>query len=73
MRSADGIAVAAGGQSGGQQRIEVPCNSGDLFVIEDPDSGQISVAIEARELLDRQAPRIRSRRGMKAELALDAA
>ena len=55
MRRGDGIAVAAGSQSPGQQVIEVTADVRDFRFAEDPKRRQIAVAIESRDLLARQS------------------
>src|SRR6266481_5146224 len=73
MRRADGIAVAARSQRACQQFIEVAADAGNLLITENPNSFQIAVAIESRDLFRRQGLRVLGRGRMKAQIPLDLA
>src|ERR1700691_4615947 len=50
VRRADRVAVAACGQRPGQQLVKVTTDARYLFFIEDPNTGQVTVAIKSGNL-----------------------
>src|SRR5205823_3546910 len=71
VRSADGVTVAAGCQRLCQQGVEITADRRHLRLAENPNSLQITVAIERRYLLPRERPSVLLIGRMKAELALN--
>src|ERR1700679_2496919 len=73
VRRADRVAVAPCGQRPGQQFIEVAADAGYLLVIEDPNTGHVTVAIKRRNLLRSQSRGMLGSRRMKPQIAVQVA
>src|ERR1700722_9815028 len=70
VRRADGIAVAPCGKRPSQQLIKVTTDAGYLFCIEDPNAGQVTIAVESCNLLRGQSRGMLGRRRMKPQIAV---
>src|ERR1700684_4587388 len=73
VRRADRVAVAPCGERPGQQFIKVSTDTGYLFFIEDPNAGQVTVAVKSCNLLRSQSCGMLSSRRMKPQVAINLA
>src|SRR5580704_6007353 len=70
VRRADGVAVAPRGERSGQQIIKVTTDAGYLFLLEDANAGEVTVAIKGGNLFRSQNCGMLRRRRMKPQVAV---